>query len=106
MVTACERDMRQGATFTSAVGTATVLVLEAGIATHPPTVNGHSMVPGRPTPCGMRERRVRDASGPIPGRVYIDVPTGLTLLCTRSGVGCLSYAGRPMVALSARRVAR
>jgi hypothetical protein len=97
----CESTMRRGMTLRSAVGTTSVLVLRLGEVTHPPSVDGRVMVPGRPTPCSMRAQRDRWKSGPVAGRRYVDVMTGLMVLCTRSGPGCLSYDGRPMIAQGA-----
>jgi len=91
--------MRRGMTLTSAVGTTSVLVLQLGGATQMPSAGGRPMVPGRPTRCSLRARRDRWPAATVAGRRYVDLPTGLIVLCTRSGPGSLSYEGRPMVAL-------
>jgi hypothetical protein len=93
----CESAMYEGMTLTSAAGTTSVLVLRQGVASHPPALGRKAMVPGRPMACGSIARRPRWFAGPVAGRRYVDLPTGLIVLCTRSGRGTLSYDGRPML---------
>jgi hypothetical protein len=99
-------ELRAGMTVTSPTGSTSVIVLQVGDATHAPSIDGREMVPGRPTPCGMRVRRSEWAAKTVAGRRYVDPPTGLTIQCTRSGRGWLSYDGRRMLLVTPRAVDR
>jgi hypothetical protein len=104
--TECPAELRAGMTVTSPVGSTSVIVLRVGNATHPPFTDGREMAPGRPTPCGIRVRRGERTVQTVAGRRYVDPPTGLTVQCTRSGSGWLSYDGRRMMMMPLRPAGR
>jgi hypothetical protein len=87
---------RSGDVLWSPAFDARLLVIDPGTAAGMPTIDDVPLVRGRPQPCSK-------AAGPSGlcqlqgGGRYIDVPTGLTLLCVWPGQGSLRYEGRPLV---------
>jgi hypothetical protein len=70
------------------------LVIETGAADSPPSVNGAVLAPGERQACSAPGGgSARDLQG---GKRYVDVVTGLMLLCIHPGRGPLDYEGRQM----------
>jgi hypothetical protein len=77
----------------SSVSDATFLVIEPGSADSMPTMNAVAMFKGRLRSCSTTADPATDCDlrG---GERYVDVVTGLTLLCVWPGRGVLCYEGR------------
>jgi hypothetical protein len=77
----------------SSVSDVRLLLIEVGAAESMPAVDGVVMVRGTPLPCSIADRSTADGELRA-GRRYVDVVSGLTLLCIRPGRGVLCYQGR------------
>ena len=88
----------------SSASRARFLVIETGIADGMPSINGGVMMSrGKPQACSTAKGL--EADGDLRGgERYVDVVTGLTLLCVRPGRGPLCYDGRRLSLESNRGV--
>ena len=87
----------------SSVSDGRFLVIDPGTASVVPSLNGAAMFRGERQPCSTAVGGAADCElrG---GQRYIDVVTGLTLLCIRPGRGRLCYGGRRLTPDVSRRV--
>jgi hypothetical protein len=72
------------------------LVIDPGAAARMPSLDGVALGRGNPQPCSKKLARPAADGDVQGGRRYVDLMTGLTLLCTWPGEGSLRYEGRPM----------
>lgn len=70
------------------------LVLEVGSALGMPKLGSRLLARGRPLPCSTAE--AVDGAELHVGRRYVDLVTGLTLLCIAPGRGTLRFEGRTL----------
>jgi hypothetical protein len=85
--------LNRGDVLCSSESAARFLVLDAGVAAGVPSVNGVVMFRGIRRPCSAVAEA--ETGCDLQGGVrYVDVVTGLVLLCIRPGRGLLSYGGR------------
>lgn len=90
-----------GAWPAGAVSGAVFLVVDVGAATAMPACSGVPLQHARPLPCSLPDASAAGPETVRAGTCLADPPTGLRLLCIRSGPGPLTYSGRPMVRESA-----
>jgi hypothetical protein len=100
-VPAAATELSSGAVLAGAGDGPVFLVVDPGTATAMPSCSGVPLHRSRPLPCSLPDAPSTGRGMVRAGSRLADPPTGLRLLCIRSGPGALTYTGRPMVRESA-----
>ncbi len=104
MQSADATDLRPGSRWRSAVCESEVIVVRAPAAPVLLCIGGAPVLAAdSDRPSGSAPDRAL-AEGTLLGKRYADEASGLQLLCTRSGAGTITVAGRPAMIMAPRKL--
>lgn len=104
MPTADTPDLRPGSRWRSAVCESEVIVVRAPSAPVLLCIGGAPVLAAASDRPPLSELAGGLAEGTLLGKRYADEPSGLELLCTRSGAGTITVAGRRATIMAPRKL--
>lgn len=91
-----------GTKLASAVCTAQAIVIRPPEADGVIACGGHPMAAAGEAPAEAPALTEPQQGLALPGKRYVDLTTGLEVLCTKAGKGALAYDGRPLTLKEAK----
>jgi len=97
-------DLKPGSRWKSAVCDAEIVVVKKPSAPIILECGGRGLIAGSQTRDAAASPSPEHASGTQIGKRYADEETGLEVLCSKTGAGSLSVAGRPLTLRDAKQL--